>query len=281
MPFLAQEHFPIPTKDISSWTFDELSYDWDDPIYVDGNNPSNSISARQALSLTRKLVAGFRAIGAQRGDCVCINSFNDVQYPILFHGLVAGGLIFSGVNPAYTAYELAHTLKIAKVKYLLTQPDMLDNVLKATEEIGMPKENVIIFNPNGESAPSGFKQWNDLLQHGEQDWEHFDDLERARNTSVARLFSSGTTGMFPVNGFIPQAQDNADTRTFFIRSSQGDRSVALQPNCATHNGVRSRPRAELANVPSPQPADVPRRDTPNSLHVQSASRSKRNRVSSL
>ncbi|KAK3058920.1 hypothetical protein LTR09_000485 [Extremus antarcticus] len=195
MPFLTEQTFPIPTQDLSSWTFDELSYDWDDPIYIDGNNPSNSVSARQALSLTRKLVAGFRAIGAQRGDCVCINSFNDVQYPILFHGLVAGGLVFSGVNPAYTSYELAHTLKIAKVKFLLTQSDMLDNVLKAAKEIGLPKENIIIFNPNGETAPSGFKQWNDLLQHGEEDWQHFDDLERSRTTSVARLFSSGTTGL--------------------------------------------------------------------------------------
>lgn len=52
-----------------------------------------------------------------------------MQYPILFHGLVAGGLIFAGVNPAYTPYELAHTLKIAKVKFLLTQPDMLDNAI--------------------------------------------------------------------------------------------------------------------------------------------------------
>jgi 4-coumarate--CoA ligase len=196
MPFLAQEHFPIPTKDISSWTFDDLKYDWDLPIYIDGNNPEvNSISARQALSLIRKLAAGFRAIGVRKGDCVCINSFNDIHYPIFFHGLVAAGAVFSGTNPSYTEYELAHTLKIAKVKFILTQPEMLEKVVKAAKENGMSKENVIVFNPNGEKAPPGFKQWNDLLQHGEQDWERFDSLERASNTPAARLFSSGTTGL--------------------------------------------------------------------------------------
>ena len=170
MPFLAQEHFPIPTQDLSSWTFDNVDHNWDMPIYVDGSNPKNSISTRQALKLTRQLAAGFRAIGAQRGDCVCINSFNDIHYPIFFHGLVAAGCIFSGVNPGYTPYELAHTMKIAKVKFMLTQPDMLDKVVKAAEDVGMPKKNIIIFNPNGEKAPAGFLQWKDLLQHGEADW---------------------------------------------------------------------------------------------------------------
>lgn len=195
MPFLATEHVEIPTQDILSWTFDDLNYDWDEPIYIDGNNPTNSISARQARSLIRKLVAGFRAIGIRKGDCVCMNSFNDIQYPIFFLGLVAAGCVFSGVNPAYTPYELAHTLKIAKVKYVLTQPDLLDGVLKAADQVGLPKSKIMIFNPNGEKAPPGFMQWNDLFQHGEKDWYRFDDLETSRTTSAARLFSSGTTGL--------------------------------------------------------------------------------------
>ena len=108
---------------------------------------------------------------------------------------MAAGGVFTGVNPAYTPYELAHTLKIAKVKYILTQPDLLDGVLKAAEEVNLPRDKIIIFNPNDEPAPSGFKQWKDLLQHGEQDWMRFDDFEISKNTSAARLFSSGTTGL--------------------------------------------------------------------------------------
>ena len=115
MPFLAKEHAQIPTKDILSWTFDDLNYDWDEPIYIDGKNPKNSISPRQAKSLIRKLVAGFRALGVQNGDCLCMNSFNDITYPIFFQSVIGAGAVFSGVNPAYTPYELAHTLKIAKV----------------------------------------------------------------------------------------------------------------------------------------------------------------------
>jgi len=32
MPFLAQEHLPIPNKDILSWIFDEQAFDQDQPV---------------------------------------------------------------------------------------------------------------------------------------------------------------------------------------------------------------------------------------------------------
>lgn len=195
MPFLAESHVDIPTKDILSWTFDDLSYDQDEPIYIDGLNPKRSISAREARSIIRKLVAGLRAIGVKKGDCVCINSFNDICYPIFFLGVAAAGAVFTAVNPAYTTYELSHTLKIAKVKYILTHPTYIDNVTKAAKEANLPEESILIFNPNGDKAPPGFKQWHDLLQHGEQDWVRFDDKKTSEYTPAARLFSSGTTGL--------------------------------------------------------------------------------------
>jgi len=196
MPFLAESHYPVPTKDIASWTFDNYTHDWDDPLYIDGLNPSNSISPRQAYKLIRQLVAGFRAIGLQKGDCVCIHSFNQIFYPIFFHGVVAAGGIFAGTNPAYTPYELAHTLRTAKVKYVLVAPDLMDPVLQAVEDVDwLGRENVLIFNPSGEEAPAGFGQWSDLFNHGEQDWVRFDDLQTAKSTEAARLFSSGTTGL--------------------------------------------------------------------------------------
>lgn len=196
MPFLAESHFPIPNKDILSWTFDDYKHDWDDPIYIDALDTKNSISARQAHKLVRQLVAGFQALGVKQGDCVCIHSFNSIYYPLFFLGIVAAGGVFAGTNPAYTPHELAHTLKTAKVRKMLVAPDLLDPVLKAVSQMdSMGEEDIMIFNPDGGQAPSGFKQWSDLLTHGEQDWLRFDDLKTATETDAARLFSSGTTGL--------------------------------------------------------------------------------------
>ena len=124
-----------------------------------------------------------------------MNSFNDIHYPIFFLGITGAGGVFTGVNPAYTPYELAHTLKTAKVKWILSQPDLVDTAIKAAEQVGLPRDHIVIFNPNGEKAPPGFMQWNDLLQHGEQDWVRFDGLDKSASTPAARLFSSGTTGL--------------------------------------------------------------------------------------
>ncbi|CAK4031062.1 acyl-coenzyme A synthetase [Lecanosticta acicola] len=195
MPFLAKEHFPLSYEDILSWTFDHVKYDWDQPIYIDALKPERSISARQAKKLVRQLAAGFKAIGVQKGDCVSIHSFNDIYYPIFFLGVLAAGGVYAGTNPGYTKHELTHTTKIAKVKYILTQPALVKNILEAAEDNGIPKENVIIFNPDGQQAPQSFLQWADLLKHGECDWERFNDYETAYQTGAARLYSSGTTGL--------------------------------------------------------------------------------------
>lgn len=195
MPFLAKEQYPIPTADILSWSFDGITYDQDAPIYIDALDPEKAISARQARTIIRKLIAGLRALGLHQGDCACINSFNDIHYPMVFLSLVGAGGIFSGVNPGYTPHELAHTLKIAKVKFVFVLPALLEATLKATDQVRIPRERIIIFNPNGEDAPKGFLQWKDLLKHGEQDWVRFDDLQTAKYTPAGRLFSSGTTGL--------------------------------------------------------------------------------------
>lgn len=36
----------------------------------------------------------------------------------------------------------------------------------------------------------GFKSWRTLLEHGEEDWERWDDAEKSKNTTAARMFSS-------------------------------------------------------------------------------------------
>ncbi|KAK6435827.1 hypothetical protein LTR95_007982 [Oleoguttula sp. CCFEE 5521] len=195
MPFLAKETHPIPTQDLLSWTFDNQSFDQDEPIYIEALEPSNSISSLQARKVIRQLVAGFHAAGLKQGDVVNIHSFNSIWYPIFLLGVVAAGGIFSGTNPAYTPYELSHALKISKARFVLVQPDLIDGVLKASREVGLPEKNIVIFNPHGEQSLSGFSQWSDLLQHGEQDWVRFDDLETTKNTTAAMLFTSGTTGL--------------------------------------------------------------------------------------
>jgi len=103
MPFLAQEHFDIPTKDILSSSFDNPCYDldklvssdrtqsiwwcWHFQVYIDAVKPERSISGREGRSLVCKLVAGLRNAGLKPGDCVVVASFNDVRTSVTSPGI--------------------------------------------------------------------------------------------------------------------------------------------------------------------------------------------------
>ena len=109
-------------------------------------------------------------------------------------GIGAGG-IFSGMNPAYQVSEIRHHIKMAEVKFFLVEPPLLRKLLDAIEGMGIPTQSIFIFNPKGGDVPAGFRSWEWLLCHGEEDWLEITDVEALKNTELARLTTSGTTGL--------------------------------------------------------------------------------------
>ncbi|KAL7269829.1 hypothetical protein RUND412_007488 [Rhizina undulata] len=194
--FKAEDTVPIPSKDILSWMFDEKDHDPHKKIYVDAKDTSRCITYAQAKSVIRKLVEGFHDAGLKKGDCVLVHSFNDIYYSILFLGIIAAGGVYTGTNPSYTPAELSHHIEISEATFIISEPEVLQNVLLAAEERKIPPRNIWIFNPlPTQVVPPGHKSWEELLQHGEKDWVRFDDEKISAETGACRLFSSGTTGL--------------------------------------------------------------------------------------
>ncbi|EGP86358.1 4-coumarate,CoA ligase-like protein, partial [Zymoseptoria tritici IPO323] len=199
MVFKNDDKLEIPTVDILSWYFYPGSVrrlNLYKPVYIDAFDPKRQYTHGQARTTIRKLVAGLRKAGLRQGDVVCVHSFNDINYPVLANGIIAAGGIYSGTNPAYQPYELAHAIKVARIKFLVVEPEILKHALEAATASSLPQENIFIFNNRDDQVvPSGFKSWRTLLQHGEEDWVRWDDAERSKSTTAAHLFSSGTTGL--------------------------------------------------------------------------------------
>ncbi|KAK5991639.1 Phenylacetyl-CoA ligase epaB [Cladobotryum mycophilum] len=198
MPFLSQSNVEIPTTDLTTWFFHdnpEIS-DVNNPIFIDTEEPSRYYTHSTAQNTIRKLVAGLRAHGLRKGECVCVHSFNDIDYPILVNGIIAAGGIWAGTNPSYTANEIAHAIKIARIAFFVVEPELLQNVVAAADQVGLARNRIFTFDHvPGHKATAGFESWRNLMEHGEQDWEAFDDGQKSKNTTVARCFSSGTTGL--------------------------------------------------------------------------------------
>ncbi|RVX72878.1 hypothetical protein B0A52_03231 [Exophiala mesophila] len=187
----------IPTQDILSWIFDSPRYPQDQAIYVDPEDPTNSINIHQARDLTRRLIAGFRSTSLRTGDCVCVHSFNNLYYSCVFLAVVGAGFVWAGTNPGYTDFELQHHLRTARAKLVLAEPELYDSIRPAASSVGIPDNNIFIFDwSKTSSVPEAPPQsWTTLLQCGEQDWVRFDDEAVAKSTTACRLFSSGTTGL--------------------------------------------------------------------------------------
>ncbi|KAH7366615.1 acyl-CoA synthetase [Pyrenochaeta sp. MPI-SDFR-AT-0127] len=197
MPWLSQESYPLPEEDLVSFTFGNNAADYDDdkPIYHDADDESRTLSRRQGRNVVRKLVAGFRKAGLKKGDCFAITSFNDIMYPMVLLGGVGAGGVFSGTNPAYRVAEMRHHIRTAQVKFFVVEPEMLDVVVEGATAEGIPKENIFVFNVRGQTTPDGFRSWEWLLQQGEENWNRITDLSTLKTTDVARLTTSGTTGL--------------------------------------------------------------------------------------
>ena len=166
-------------------------------IYIDAANPERTISANQARTLLRKLVAGLRRWGVRPGqkDVVCLHAFNDIMYPVLALAIIGAGGVFAGTNPSYKSFELVHHMRTSQTKFIITEPEMLEAVIAATQECDIAKSNILILNVLDQAVPEGFISWETLLSHDEEDWVRFNNTETAKKTEAARLFSSGTTGM--------------------------------------------------------------------------------------
>ena len=71
----------------------------------------------------------------------------------------------------------------------------MDPLLRAARQTKIPKQNIWLFDNGVQPIPNGMRSWKKLLDIGEEDWVRFDNLETVQQTTAARLFSSGTTGL--------------------------------------------------------------------------------------
>lgn len=136
--------------------------------------------------------------------CALGPDMRQIYYTILVLGIVGIGGIFTGTNPSYTRQELIHHVKVSRARYFISEPELLGPIEDAAAATGIPRSNILVFDVHGQKVPRGYHSWTTLLSHGEEDWIRFDDEKRAKNTTVTRLFSSGTTGL-------PKAVDHSHT----------------------------------------------------------------------
>ena len=156
-----------------------------------------SLSYTQSVQLIRRLIAGLRLAGLKPNDTVCIHSFNNIFVPVISLAIIGAGGIFVGVNPGYTERELQHVLRAAKVKFVLSEPELLGPMRAAMTTSGMDVDrSLFVFDHlKTQVVPPGSRCWKWLHEQGEEGWIRFDDKQRQIEVTAGFFFTSGTTGL--------------------------------------------------------------------------------------
>ncbi|KAJ5815885.1 Orotidine 5'-phosphate decarboxylase [Penicillium robsamsonii] len=200
--------------DLVSFAFSGPAFDPSKPIYIDARNPLRAFNAIQFRRLVRSLIAGLRARGVERGDCVLVQLENSVIHSALFFAIVGAGGVYMGCDVASPLHELTHLLRLAEPRLIITAPSALSRVLEVCNLQGIPSSQALLVDeqsietivqfahsqagqtedPSTETAVESTRLEN-LLQYGESDWLRFEDSELSKSTPAAMFLTSGTSGL--------------------------------------------------------------------------------------
>lgn len=175
----------IPNVSVTEFILERAAPYADKPALIDGPSGRSYTYAQMAGAI--KLVAGNLAKrGLKKGDVFAIFSPNVPEYALAFHGVALAGGIVTTANPLYTADELAHQLKDAGAKYLLTVSLFLDKAREAATQAGGIEE---IFTFDGSEGSTPFAA---LIQPGVEPPQV---AINPKEDLIVVPYSSGTTGL--------------------------------------------------------------------------------------
>ena len=172
----------------------------DAPAVVDG--PSGRVvTYRELRRDVRRVAAGMRARGLAPGGVVAVVAPNRPEWLVACLGAMTAGGVVSGINPLYTADEIAAQLRDGRARFVVTVPMFLPPVRAAVAQQAetQPAETVgivVIGEGDGEIA------YDDVLAGASHDVPDDGPGRLAPLTAVdpgtdlALLpYSSGTTGL--------------------------------------------------------------------------------------
>jgi acyl-CoA synthetase (AMP-forming)/AMP-acid ligase II len=178
----------IPEIPVSTYVLQHAKERGSKTALIDGPS-GRTISYSELTDQISRVAASLAKRGFKKGDVFGILSPNLPEYAIAFHAVASLGGITSPVNPLYTDHEIAHQLKDAGARFLVSVPQFLEKATVAARAANI--EELFIFDEPGSKLERG-TPFSSLLDSDGQVPEVFIN---PREDLVALPYSSGTTGL--------------------------------------------------------------------------------------
>ena len=178
----------IPEVSLTEFVMRDAAQRSSKPALIEG--PTGRVITYGELQRSiREVAAGLAARGFKKGDVFGILSPNVPEYGIAFHAVATLGGVNTTVNPLYTASEIAHQLRDAGAKFLVTVPQCSDKAVEAATKANI--EELFLFEQPGADL-NGATPFSELfLKDGTPPEVTINPTEDL----VALPYSSGTTGL--------------------------------------------------------------------------------------
>src|SRR5882672_11145086 len=141
----------IPDVPITPFVFQNATEHSDKPALIDGPT-GRAITYSELVDAIARVAASLARRGFKKGEVFGILSANVPEYAIVFHAVASLGGINSPVNPLYTEHEIAHQLKDAGARFLVTVPQCFVKAAAAAREANI--EELFVFENAGTEAGS-------------------------------------------------------------------------------------------------------------------------------
>lgn len=178
----------IPEIPVTTFVLQKANARGDKTALIDGPS-GRTIKYSELADQISRVAASLWKRGFKQGEVFGILSPNLPEYAIAFHAVASLGGIVSPVNPLYTEQEIAHQLKDAGARFLVTVPQFLDKATKAAHEAGI--EELFVFDEDAGEL-DGATPFSSLLK---SDGQFPAVTINPREDLVALPYSSGTTGL--------------------------------------------------------------------------------------
>ncbi|CEG83523.1 hypothetical protein RMATCC62417_17429 [Rhizopus microsporus] len=168
--------------------------------FAEATDTDHSLTYGQLKTRVLKCAASLkREFGIQRGDVVAICSPNNIEYAILFHGIIAAGGIVAAIRSTAdcTPDDIVYNITTAKPKLVIIYQTEIDAVLPAAKEAGVSESNILLLTCDSSktNALANIPTVESTLFSSEELAEPYpytkDDLT---NSPCCLYYTSGSTG---------------------------------------------------------------------------------------
>ncbi len=206
MPIKSRWQIDVPKVSLTSFLFKSPTAPLSDkPVFLHAEAPDTVYLTFQQYRLwCQRFAAGLRAAGLKDGDRILLFSGNTLFTPVVIHGAIMAGGVFTGANPTFVARELAYQLQDSAALFLIAAEASLDTAREAARMAGVSEQRIFAFDDGsatfeGRGRDAGsIRHWTALVADevagSRFTWAEL-GTDDELNRTVALNYSSGTTGV--------------------------------------------------------------------------------------